>query len=151
MAGRFISRDPIGFKGGDINLYSMVRNNPINLVDPFGLKTCPPGYEDGPDFCIPVQDPNSKCRPGTVWDGDLMGGGCVDQLGKEKETESYGKCTATCVLRAAGFKAGEEVVWHQVAKRVTSELVKKAVPYAGWVFFGGEVLWCTVECADCGK
>lgn len=34
--GRFISEDPIGFSGGDINLYSYVANNPINYVDPSG-------------------------------------------------------------------------------------------------------------------
>ena len=36
--GRFISEDPIGFKGGDVNLYVYVGNNPINLIDPLGLK-----------------------------------------------------------------------------------------------------------------
>jgi RHS repeat-associated protein len=34
---RFISEDPIEFRGGDPNLYGYVRNNPINLVDPTGL------------------------------------------------------------------------------------------------------------------
>jgi RHS repeat-associated protein len=36
-AGRFLTKDPIGFAGGDVNLYRYVRNNPINRVDPFGL------------------------------------------------------------------------------------------------------------------
>jgi RHS repeat-associated protein len=36
--GRFISRDPIGFNGGDFNLYRYVRNRPQTLVDPSGLK-----------------------------------------------------------------------------------------------------------------
>ena len=35
--GRFISEDPIGFEGGDVNLYAYVQNNPINAVDPSGL------------------------------------------------------------------------------------------------------------------
>lgn len=43
---RFISEDPIGFRGGDVNLYGYVRNNPVNLTDPQGLKPascrCPP-------------------------------------------------------------------------------------------------------------
>ena len=34
---RFISEDPIGFAGGDVNLYGYVFNDPINLVDPEGL------------------------------------------------------------------------------------------------------------------
>lgn len=37
MEGRFISKDPIGFDGGDVNLYGYVQNNPINWVDPSGL------------------------------------------------------------------------------------------------------------------
>jgi uncharacterized protein RhaS with RHS repeats len=35
--GRFISEDPIGFAGGDINLYGYVKNKPVNFFDPFGL------------------------------------------------------------------------------------------------------------------
>ncbi len=36
-AGRFISSDPIGFAGGDSNLYAYVFNDPVNLIDPSGL------------------------------------------------------------------------------------------------------------------
>jgi RHS repeat-associated protein len=35
-AGRFISKDPIGFAGGDANLFRYVKNNPLNFVDPEG-------------------------------------------------------------------------------------------------------------------
>jgi RHS repeat-associated protein len=35
--GRFISEDPLGFGGGDVNLYAYARNNPVMLIDPFGL------------------------------------------------------------------------------------------------------------------
>ena len=38
MAGRFISEDPIYFLGGDVNFYKYVGNNPVALIDPFGLR-----------------------------------------------------------------------------------------------------------------
>jgi len=37
MEGRFISKDPILFAGGDVNLYGYVQNNAINYYDPSGL------------------------------------------------------------------------------------------------------------------
>jgi len=35
--GRWTAKDPIGFAGGDANLYGYVFNDPINLIDPLGL------------------------------------------------------------------------------------------------------------------
>jgi RHS repeat-associated protein len=34
---RFISEDPIGFRGGDVNLYAYVGNTPLIATDPSGL------------------------------------------------------------------------------------------------------------------
>jgi len=33
---RFVSEDPIGFKGRDFNFYRYVSNKPINFIDPTG-------------------------------------------------------------------------------------------------------------------
>ncbi len=36
-SGRFLSQDPLGFDGGDANLYRYVSNSPLNGTDPSGL------------------------------------------------------------------------------------------------------------------
>lgn len=35
--GRWLSKDPILFNGGETNLYGYVMNDPINYIDPVGL------------------------------------------------------------------------------------------------------------------
>ncbi|KPK90727.1 MAG: hypothetical protein AMJ94_08615 [Deltaproteobacteria bacterium SM23_61] len=35
--GKFLTKDPIGFAGGDVNVYRYVTNNPVNRIDPLGL------------------------------------------------------------------------------------------------------------------
>ncbi len=37
--GRFISEDPLGFGGGDVNLYVYGGNNPLLVVDPWGMES----------------------------------------------------------------------------------------------------------------
>ncbi len=46
IVGRFINEDPITFAGG-LNFYLFARNNPINLLDPFGLRPCLDDFLDG--------------------------------------------------------------------------------------------------------
>ena len=50
--GRFISQDPIGFAGGDINLYRYVGQNPLNGRDPSGLIWDPSAAADRLDRWI---------------------------------------------------------------------------------------------------
>jgi RHS repeat-associated protein len=68
--GRLITRDPIGYIGGDLNLYRFVGNNPVSYLDPTGMsmedllmmgwtiedlppiKCCPPGEVFVHAWCI---------------------------------------------------------------------------------------------------
>jgi len=41
-----VNRDPIGYRGGDMNLYGYVNGMPTYWVDPSGLECCPPPNSD---------------------------------------------------------------------------------------------------------
>ena len=50
--GRFISEDPMRWRGGDLNVYSYAANSPTNLIDPTGLMPvygnwCGPNWTGG--------------------------------------------------------------------------------------------------------
>jgi len=89
--GRFISEDPLGFPGGpDINVYAYVSNNPIALVDPFGLD---------PGFAL---DPGSGCG--------FLGSGCWNQETRDTlDALAFG--LALGALLALGFAGGGWIVF----------------------------------------
>lgn len=41
QSGRFLSKDPSGIGGGDVNLYRYIRNSPVSTTDPLGLIPLP--------------------------------------------------------------------------------------------------------------
>jgi RHS repeat-associated protein len=58
--GRFLTEDPLGFKGGNENFYGYVLNSPTELVDPFGLQHMP----GGPRHPEPQPDGTVRCNAG---------------------------------------------------------------------------------------
>jgi len=77
-AGRFVTRDPIGFEGGDVNLYGYVKNNPISFVDPYGLWRSPSDiYNDA------LKDAQSKFPRSDLHNGS---------------GDAYRHCLASCMM-----------------------------------------------------
>jgi RHS repeat-associated protein len=62
--GRWTTKDPILFDGGDTNLYGYVLNDSVNLIDPSGLGDSG-GASNGPNVLPNPDFPNSY-PPGTV-------------------------------------------------------------------------------------
>ncbi len=61
--GRFISEDPIGFAGGQANLYAYVGDSPLSFVDPFGMDKNPGPPQPPPNGPNPNPNPNPNPIP----------------------------------------------------------------------------------------
>jgi len=125
VKGRWDSRDPIGFRGSDWNLYRNVGNEPVNRADPTGLAcqmyvlrgVC--SQTNGVPVCHAYIAFGIKCNghvsagfwpvpapaipghdyPGIVYmpDPDTGGGTCVRQISLEPAFETALCC---CVLKS---------------------------------------------------
>jgi RHS repeat-associated protein len=86
--GRFISEDPVGFRGGSTNFYAYVLNDPVNLLDLSGMCPCPKaGNAPLPQFfeALAAQSPN--------WVDNLMN--LLDfRKGAMMDAQAYGSSPA---------------------------------------------------------
>ncbi len=100
---RFISKDPIGIRGGDLNLYAYARNNPVILSDPLGL-LAPPAPSSS-NICADIREIQSlgwldiirNFKEGGKWDFKFAEG---------KKYEAYGNYHYGVLMRARGLSVG---------------------------------------------
>ena len=71
--GQFLQSDPIGFEGGDVNIYTYVWNNSPNWTDPWGL------YGVG----APNDNFFTQFQDGTYEALNAMAGGCGPSTGND--------------------------------------------------------------------
>jgi len=82
--GRFLQEDPIGFEGGDVNLYGYVWNNPTTFVDPYGLWGL-----NWPDFVNPPLGPSCAAF-------FLVSNFRSLQVARDATMDKYYHCVAFC-------------------------------------------------------
>jgi uncharacterized protein RhaS with RHS repeats len=135
--GRFISEDPAGFGGGDVNLYAYVQNNPIMLVDPLGLSA-----NERADWAIsqlqnnssswgrfsgvPFQLPSWKCNEfvyavhsstGSAYPTVLRENGYFKPNVSDLAEQSFATNTIE-YLSIQDVKRGDVVVWFDASKGI---------------------------------
>lgn len=117
QAGRFISEDPIGFGGGDVNLYRYVENNPVTLNDPLGLQEA--SQESLADWLCKWVPP-SICAGLKGLERQRVSGGTVNKAQAEMMKEAgfptsepepapdtdHLKCELACTLACAAATEG---------------------------------------------
>jgi len=83
FTGRWTSKDPIGFSGGDMNLYGYVMNNPIQMGDPSGLWSLT-AHDELLRYFANLMDFDDSI----LW-GMKMGGYIVDFMGPQEQFSNW--------------------------------------------------------------
>jgi RHS repeat-associated protein len=113
FAGRWMTRDPIRFAAGDVNLYEYVRSRPLSRIDPLGLTEwpfdAPMPWNDNPNWPgNPTETTPSRGWSGLVptygnWCGPLWSGGMAGgEVGASPPVDSMDAC-----FKAHDFCYGE--------------------------------------------
>ncbi|MFI5215717.1 MAG: RHS repeat-associated core domain-containing protein [Candidatus Limnocylindria bacterium] len=139
--GRFLSEDPMGFGGGDVNLYAYVGNNPISANDPRG--DCPQcaagaivGAAGGLLFQVGADVYHGRPSSPAQYAGAVLGGAaggvaavtcgaaCAGAIGG-----AVGN-TTTQFLEGGGFSAGSVIVDAAIGA-VGGKVLGEVVPTLG--------------------
>jgi len=99
QSGRFISKDPIGLDGGDLNLYVFCGNDPVNNVDPYGLQKNGRIIDSSPKYYMEQMINNGRPYEGQ---GSYGGGNYRGDSNAYKGLKTASKATITSGVSKAG-------------------------------------------------
>jgi RHS repeat-associated protein len=88
--GRWTAKDPIGFAGGDMDVYGHVLNNPVNLIDPEGLDAT--NWWNATGGRSIWNGPTNGNWGGKCWSGGQYSCGPGNGLGNAPPTDSGDAC-----------------------------------------------------------
>ena len=112
---RFISEDPIGFSGGDVNFYAYVKNRTTVLVDPLGLAGCGPFGMSIPDpwglseCCDKHDDCYDKCEGRKKCDETFCK--CMQNKCSKLPPQDRGKCNCRASCYCSAVKGGGGIAY----------------------------------------
>jgi RHS repeat-associated protein len=112
--GRWIAKDPIGFDGGDVNLYGYVGQNPILLTDPTGTS----------DSNIPNNSGNDEVKKDKKPINPLLGwplGPLVNWLGRGAPVAGHVGTGAIIVGNSAIEKIQEQECLGSIGSNLTTD------------------------------
>jgi RHS repeat-associated protein len=122
--GRWLSEDPIGFDGGDPNLYRYVGNSPINGYDPTGLTQAGNPLNNlaaslansrSPLISQPRPSSNAKLSAGTL--GTVLGNSVYNVANSSIAPTSRAALSAGCrgCLGDSGLREQRGIFWYSPA------------------------------------
>lgn len=104
--GRFISEDPIRFKGG-VNFYAYVGNNPLNLTDPSGLcpqqQPCPPSANAPPPGFYADLGNSASWIENDIYLYEFHRGGFLDAQVQYGGSQAYANYVFGVYMASAGY------------------------------------------------
>jgi RHS repeat-associated protein len=101
--GRWITKDPIDFDGGDSNLYGYVLNDPVNLIDSEGDMSKKPSTPIKAGICTTIGTIKGLSRADMcgdlIWETANYADGTYEKLCGGRD---IGTCTRACVANEIG-------------------------------------------------
>ncbi|MDR1614785.1 MAG: RHS repeat-associated core domain-containing protein, partial [Campylobacteraceae bacterium] len=101
--GRWTTKDPIDFDGGDSNLYGYVVNDPVNLIDEDGLMGKKPSTPTKAGICVAIGTAKGLSRSDMceklIWETANCVDGTYEKLCGSRD---IGTCMRACVANEIG-------------------------------------------------